>query len=57
MNQLRYPPRQSSLAGLNHWQMLSFEEKLDEFRELTASPYWSLLPEDIKLRIRSLLDC
>ena len=57
MNQLHNPTRRLTTAELNHWNTLSHEEKLAEFRELTASPYWSLLPENIKTRIRGLLDC
>ena len=57
MNHQSSPSKQTLAAGMNHWQLLSYEEKLEEFRELTGSPYWSLLPEDIKIRIRSLLDC
>lgn len=38
------------------WQALSSREKLEEFSELTQSPYWQFLPEEVKSTIRSLLD-
>jgi len=39
----------------NRWASLSPAEKQDEFRQLMDSPYWYLLPEDIRNRIRSLV--
>lgn len=57
MNPMNTPTRSLPTTDLNHWKALSYEEKLAEFRELTASPYWTLLPETIKIRIRGLLDC
>lgn len=37
------------------WTSLSPAEKQEEFRQLIDSPYWHLLPEDIRTRIRSLV--
>ena len=56
MNELRCSPKRFSPDRLNHWSTLSYEEKRAEFLELTASPYWSLLPPEIQSRIRGLLN-
>lgn len=37
------------------WHALPTAEKLKEFRELTQSPYWPLLPEEIKVKVRNLV--
>ena len=37
------------------WQSLSADEKLQEFRELTKSPYWHILPNEIKTRIQTMV--
>lgn len=41
---------------IQRWQALSPREKLEEFSELTQSPYWQFLPEEVKSTIRTLLD-
>mgnify|MGYP001133789562 CR=1 FL=1 len=37
------------------WNALSPREKLEEFNELVRSPYWHLLPDEIRSTIRSML--
>ncbi|GAB6082973.1 hypothetical protein JCM30471_18870 [Desulfuromonas carbonis] len=56
MKELRCRPIRFSADRLNHWSALSYEEKRAEFLELTASPYWPLLPSEIQSRIRVLLN-
>ncbi|AMV73471.1 hypothetical protein DBW_3164 [Desulfuromonas sp. DDH964] len=56
MNELRCRPKRFSPDRLNHWSTLSYEEKRAEFLELTASPYWPLLPTEIQSRIHDLLN-
>lgn len=56
MSELCCSPKRLSSDRLQHWQALSYEEKRAEFLELTASPYWSLLPAEIQSRIRGLLN-
>lgn len=41
--------------SVDRWATLSPAEKQEEFRQLIDSPYWHLLPEDIRTRIRSLV--
>lgn len=47
--------RNLTKKSFNRWATLSPAEKQEEFRQLIDSPYWHLLPEDIRTRIRSLL--
>jgi hypothetical protein len=44
-----------SKKSFSRWASLSPTEKQDEFRQLIDSPYWHLLPEDVRSRIRSLV--
>lgn len=39
----------------SRWQHLSPDEKLQEFRALATSPYWHLLPTEIKSRVQQLV--
>jgi len=41
--------------SVSRWASLSPAEKQDEFRQLIDSPYWHLLPEDVRSRIRNLV--
>jgi hypothetical protein len=41
--------------SIERWATLSPVEKQEEFRQLIDSPYWHLLPEDIRARIRALV--
>ena len=50
------PPATHLDPDFQRWQTLSSREKLEEFSELTQSPYWQFLPDEIKSTIRSLLD-
>lgn len=40
---------------LSRWHSLTSEEQKREFLELTHSPYWDFLPEEIQGRIMRLL--
>ena len=44
-----------SKKSFSRWASLSPAEKQDEFRQLIDSPYWHLLPEDVRSRIRNLV--
>jgi len=45
----------SHLGDSSHWRSLTPEDKIKEFRELTTSPYWNLLPDEIKTKIRNMI--
>jgi hypothetical protein len=44
-----------SKKSFSRWASLSPAEKQDEFKQLIDSPYWHLLPEDVRNRIRKLV--
>lgn len=41
---------------LEKWKALPLAEKKEQFQELVESPYWYFLPDEVRVRIRSLLD-
>ena len=41
---------------LHKWNALPLEEKMEQFQELVQSPYWHFLPDEVQLRIRTLID-
>lgn len=47
--------REKNIQHMARWHALSTEEQKREFLELTRSPYWEFLPEDIQFRIIRLL--
>ncbi len=55
ISQAQRTPRPAA-PGPNRWKSLSPQQQRAEFRELEQSPYWYFIPDEIKFRIKDLIN-